>query len=251
MVHSERRRTSQLHVELDGRIAHRLGEGGQLGQPVEPLARLAQGREGVVASREQDPPVGRRRHDRQRLLDEPERLFGSVGVEGSPRSIDREARRTNRVAGRQGVLGEHRQAGWGRVATVKQQVDHRGVDLPATGHRELVRGELADLLVRERVVGRFALRLREQKARHDGGRKIVGEWVGTIACAHHRRSGLLGRCMVASRHVRRDLVTTQPRSDRPEISQAEAAAQDRRLTERGLRPRRESRGPAIDQRPHR
>ena len=79
------------------------------------------------------------------------------------------------------MLGEHRQAGRGRVAAVQQQVDDRGVDLPATGRRQLVRRELADLLMRERVVGGLALRLREQEARHDGGREIVGERVGTVA----------------------------------------------------------------------
>ena len=60
VAHPQRRRAPQLDIELDGRIAHRLGEGGQLGQSVEPLAGLAQDRERVVAGREQDPPVGGR-----------------------------------------------------------------------------------------------------------------------------------------------------------------------------------------------
>ena len=181
MAHPQRRRAPELHVELDVRIAHRLGERGQLGQAVEPLAGPAEDGERVVAGREEDPPVGRRRHDRERLLDEPERLLGGVGGEGGRRGIDREARGPRRVAGRERVLGEHRQAGGGRVATLQQQVDDRRVDLPATGRRELVRGELADLLVGERVVRGLALRLREQEARPDGGPEIVGERVGTVA----------------------------------------------------------------------
>ena len=181
MAHPQRRRAPELHVELDRRIAHRLGERGQLGQAVEPLAGPAEDGERVVAGREEDPPVGRRRDDRQRLLDEPERLLGGVRGEGGRRRIDREARGPGRVAGRERVLGEHRQAGRGRVAALEQQVDDRGVDLPAAGRRELVRGELADLLVRERVVRGLALGLREQEARPDGGREIVGERVGAVA----------------------------------------------------------------------
>ena len=119
--------------------------------------------------------------DGECLLDEPERLLGGVGGESGRGGIDREASRSGRVAGRERVLGEHRQAGGGRVATIQQQVDDRGVDLPTPGRRELVRGELADLLVGERVVGRLALGLREQEARRDGGRQIVGQRVGAVA----------------------------------------------------------------------
>ena len=55
----ERGRASELDVELDRRIAHRLGEGGQLGEAVEPLARPAENRVRVITGREQGPPVGR------------------------------------------------------------------------------------------------------------------------------------------------------------------------------------------------
>ena len=48
---------------------------------------------------------------------------------------------------------------------------------------------------------------------------------------------------------RRHVATTQPRPDRPEIPKAEAAAQDRRVAERGPRLRRETRGTPIDERP--
>ena len=116
---AERRRAPELDVELDRRIAHRLGERGQLGEAVESLAGPAEDGECVVARREEDPPVGRRRHDRQRLLDEPERLLGGIRGEGGRRGVDREARRAGGVAGRQRVLGEHRQAGRGRVATLQ------------------------------------------------------------------------------------------------------------------------------------
>ena len=135
MAHPQRRRTPKLHVELEGRIAHRLGEGGQLGQAVEPLGGPAQDGERIVAGREEDPPVGRRRHDRKRLLDEPERLLGGVRGEGGRRRIDGEARGPHGVACRERVLGKHRQAGRGGVATVKQQVDDRGVDLATPGRR--------------------------------------------------------------------------------------------------------------------
>ena len=59
VAHPERRRASELDVELDRRIAHRLGEGGQLGEAVEPLARPAENRVRVITGREQGPPVGR------------------------------------------------------------------------------------------------------------------------------------------------------------------------------------------------
>src|SRR4029079_8709912 len=82
VAHSQRRRTPKLHVELEGRIAHRLGEGGQLGQAVDPIGGPAQDGERIVAGREEDLTVGRRRHDRQRLLDAPGRLPGGGPSDG-------------------------------------------------------------------------------------------------------------------------------------------------------------------------
>ncbi len=151
------------------------------------------------------------------------------------------------------MLGQHRQAGGSWVATLEQQVDDRCVDLPAAGRRELVRGELADLLVRERVVRGLALRVREQEARPDGRPEIVGERVGTIALARRvaLRSRLSGRRVVASNCLRRDLAITHSPSDRPEVAKAEAPAKDRCVAERSPRPGRESRGAAIDERPNR
>ena len=116
--------------------------------------------------------------DRQRLLDEPKRLLGGVRGEGGGRRIDREACSLGRVTCRERVLGEHRQAGRSRVATVQQQIDHRGVDLPATAGRQEARRELADLLVGERVVGGLALGLRKQEARagpRAGDRRPAGQ----------------------------------------------------------------------------
>ncbi len=230
MAHSQGRRPPELGVPLDRRIAHRLGQGRQLGQAVQPLTRPAKGGEGVVAGREEDPPVGRRRHDRERLLDEPERLLGGVRGERGGGGIDREAGRPDRVPGRQGVLGEHRQPGGIRIAAFQQQVDHRGVDLPPSGRRQLVDGELADLLMGERVVRGLALGLRQQEARPDRRPEIVGEPVRLVAGARRlARSSpprSAGRGLVAGRHLRRDHRLRRPAGGPP--------ARSRRLK---LRPR--------------
>ena len=107
--------------------------------------------------------------------------------------------------------------------------------------------------MRERVVRGLALGLREQEARPDRGPEIVGERVGTVAWARRLalRSRLSRRRAVASRRLRRDLAITHPHPDRPEVSKAEAAAEDRGVAERGPCPGRESRGAAIDERPNR
>ncbi len=60
VAHPQRRGAAELHIEFDRRIAHRLGEGGQLGQAIEPVAGPAQDRVRVVAGRKQDPAVGGR-----------------------------------------------------------------------------------------------------------------------------------------------------------------------------------------------
>ena len=117
--------------------------------------------------------------------------------------------------------GEHRQPGRGRVPAVQEEVDHGRVDLPATTGRQQVRRELTDLLVGERVVRGLALGLLEQEAGGDRGREVVGERVVAVA---------------------------QPRADRPEIAQAEAATEDRRVAERRPGRRRESSRPAVDER---
>ena len=58
VARGERGRASELDVELDCRITHRLGERGELREAVEPLARPAEDGVRVVAGREQEPPVG-------------------------------------------------------------------------------------------------------------------------------------------------------------------------------------------------
>ena len=73
------------------------------------------------------------------------------------------------------MLSEHRQAFRGRIATVEEQVDHRGVDLPPARGGELAGGELPDLLVGERVVRRLTRGLRQQEASPDRWREIVVE----------------------------------------------------------------------------
>ena len=122
------------------------------------------------------------------------------------------------VAGGERVLGEHGQAGRGWVATVEQQVDDRGVDLPSTRRRNLVRGELTDLLVRERVVGGLALRLREQETGPDGGREIVRERVGSVARGSRLalHGGRRGPGVVVGGRVRCDDAIAQARSDHSE-----------------------------------
>ena len=136
-------------------------------KPVESLVGLAQGRVRVVARDEERPPLCRRRDDGQRLVDEPERLLGGVRGERRRRGLDGEPRGAHRVAGRERMLGEHRQPGRSGLAAVEQQVDDRRVDLPPTGHRQQVHGELADLLVGERVVRRAADGLRQQEPSRD------------------------------------------------------------------------------------
>ncbi len=148
------------------------------------------------------------------------------------------------------MLGEHRQAGRGRVSTVEQQVDDRGVDLAAAGRRELVRGELADLLVRERVVRGFALRPAGAggppgpRAR---GRRQAGRRRRRDQSLALRR---LGSRAVASR-LRTDVPLTQPLPDRPKVAKAEAPAKDGGVAERRPGPGRQPRGAAVDERPDR
>ena len=87
----------------------------------------------------------------------------------------------------------------------------------------------------------------------NGGREIVGERVGSVArggrLALH--GGRCGRRVIVRDGVRGDDAIPEPRSDRPEVAQAEAAAKDRRVTERGPRPGGKARRAAIDERSNR
>ena len=251
MAHPQRRCAPQLDVELDGRVAHRLGERGQLRQAVEPFVGLAEDRPRVVAGREEDPPIGRGRDDRERLLHEPERLLRRVRVECRPRRLDREARRPGGVARSERVLGEHGQALGSRVASLGQQVHDRRMDLPPSRRRELARGELADLFVGERVIGRLALGLRQQEPGVDRRLEVVGERVGAVAAVAGAVDVATPRRPCRGVRVRTGIPLGDPRPDRPEVSEAEAAAQDRRVAERCPSGRGQSRGPPIDKRPDR
>ena len=105
----------------------------------------------------------------------------------------------------------------------------------------------------ERVVRRLPWGLREQKPCLDGRAEIVGEWVGAVALARrlaqhgHRRH----RSVVAVQDLCPGLAITQAPADGPEVSQAEAAAQDGRVAEGGPCRGRKPRGTTIDERPDR
>ena len=75
------------------------------------------------------------------------------------------------------------------------------MDLPPASRRQQARGELADLLVGERVVRRLALGLREQEARQDGRCEIVGERIGAVAGTAAARLRRLARGASVARPV--------------------------------------------------
>jgi hypothetical protein len=131
------------------------------------------------------------------------------------------------------VLGQHRQAGRGGLAAVEQQVDDRRVDLATPAGRELVGRELADLLVRERVVGRIGLGLRKQEAGVHGRREVVRERIRPVT-----RGGRIARAGGSVGRRWSHLPRPAGRGS-PEVAQAEAAAEDRRH-----RPGRPASGPA-------
>ena len=95
------------------------------------------------------------------------------------------------------------------------------MELPAASRRQQASCELADLLVGEGVIGGLALGLLEEEAGGDRGREVVGERV---------------------------LRVVQPRPDRPQVPQAEAAAEDRRVAERRPGRRGEASRPSVDER---
>ena len=111
VAHPKGRRPPEHDVELELGIAHRLGKRCELGETVEPFTRTPEDGQRIVAGREEDPTIGRCRHHGECLLDESERLFGRVGIEGRRRGLDREARSASHVTGGQGVLRQHRQGG--------------------------------------------------------------------------------------------------------------------------------------------
>ena len=102
--------------------------------------------------------------------------------------------------------------------------------------------------MRERVVRGLSLRLRQQEAGADRGAKVVRQRIGTVASAS---PGASARRPVAGPRLRHGRAIADPRPDRPQVAQAEAPAEDRGVAERSRGAGRESRGTAIDERPHR
>ena len=155
-------------------------------------------------------------------------------------SIENRAARVG-VAGCERVLGEHRQAGRGRVAAVEQEVDHRGVDLPAPGGRQLARRELANLLVGERVVGRARPGPAGAGGRPDGRAEIVGQRIGPSPEATPSFASAGGSVAVAPPRgpaAGSIVPVADARPDRLQVAEAEAASEDRRVAQDGPGPGR-------------
>ena len=138
-----RGRAPEHHVELEVRVAERVGERGQLGQALQPVERLAEHVLGVVAEREQRDAVLRARGERQRHLDRAQDLLGGVRRQGRARGVDREPRASLGQAGRGGVVGEQREALDGRLAVLGEHVDDGGVDRPAPRRAQRPRARTA------------------------------------------------------------------------------------------------------------
>ena len=221
-----RRRPTQPHVDPQARVAERLGQRGQLGEPLHPVPGPPQHVERPVARVQQPHALLRGRGGRQRQLDDAQDLLGRVGGERVPAGLDREPHAHGPVARRLRVTGDQRQAR-GRGLARHQEPDDRRVDRPPRGRRERRGGELADLLVLEAVVGGRALLVLGQQSRRDGRRQGFGELLG------------VGRRPV---HAELDLA---------QVLQAEPPSQDRRDGQQRLRRIGQLRRPPRDQRLHR
>ncbi len=224
---AQRRGAAELNVELHVRIAQRLGEGGQLGEPVEAIGGSPEHGQRIVAGRQQREPVLRGRRGGERLVHDPEHLLGGVRLQRPSRGVDRESSGTLRVPRGQGMEGEQRQARRRRVPIALEHVDDRRVDRPPPREREPRSRELPNLLVAEREVGRSVPRVGQQKP------------------GLRRRSERLRQ----RRGV--DLGLPQLFADRDEVTEAEAPAEHGGVAERGSRVVRQPRGAALDQRSNR
>ena len=163
---AERGGAAQPHVELQVRVAERLGQRRELGESLEAVARTAQHVERSVARLQQIQALLRGRGRRERELDDAQHLFGRVRRERVAARLDREPDAHGRVPRGLRVVGEQRQA-LGRGLARQQECDDRGVDRlpPRVGQR--AGREIAHLLVLEAVVGRRLLGvLGEQPRRH-------------------------------------------------------------------------------------
>ncbi len=221
-----RRGATQPHVDPQAGVAERLGQRGQLGEPLHPVPRPPQHVERPVTRVEEPHALLRRRGRRQRQLDDAQDLLRRVGGERVPARLDREPDAHGPVPRRLRVTGDEGQAG-GRGFAGHQQRDDRRMDRPARGRRERRSRELADLLVLEAVVGSRGLLVLGQQPRRDGRRQGFGELLG------------LGRRPV---HAELDL---------PQVLQAEPPAQDRRDGQQRLRGLGQLRRAPRDQRLHR
>ena len=112
MGEAERRRAAELDIQLQRWITQGLSQRRELGEALEALGDIAKNRVGVVARAEQLAAVMRGGHDRQRLLDDAQRLFRRVGLQGGLCGINRKASRTLRVTCRQSVSRDEWQRGW-------------------------------------------------------------------------------------------------------------------------------------------
>ena len=142
-----------------------------LGERLEAVARAVEHAERVVAQEQERHPVARLRDDREAELDRAQDLLRGVPAERLAGGLDREPRARLGVAGRTGVVGEHRQALRSRLAVAAQQLDDDRMDLPASARRQRVDDELANLLVREPVVRRRPFGISDQEPCGDRGRE--------------------------------------------------------------------------------
>ena len=120
------------------------------------------------------------------------------------------------------------------------------MDLPPARLGELAVGEVADLDVGEREVGRVALRVRKEET----GLGCRAQRVSEILC------GVLGQAAPGAGRAsargpgRPGATAAEPRPDRPQVAQAEAPTEHGSVGECLASGRRQSRRPALDQRPN-
>ena len=223
VLHPVGRRATQTQVALETLVAERFGQRGELGEALETVGGSPQHLERPVARLEQHDPLGRPGRGRERDVDDPQDLLGRVGVQRHARGLERELHAHLRVAGGLRVLREERQARR-RGFAQQEEVDDRDVDRLPSRCREAGRRELADLVVREAVVGGRARLVFDQQAGGDGWRERGREVLG--------------------RHV----LFVDAELDLAEVLQAEVAPEHGRHGERVLGVLGQTRRPARDQR---
>ena len=224
---TERGGPAQTHVELEIHVAERLGEGGELGQALDPVARPAKHVQGPVTRLEQRHPILGRGGRRQCDLDNPQHLLGRVGRKRAPTGFEREPDADLGVASGLRVVREERQA-LRRGLPGQEHRDDRGVQRSMASRRKSRRRELTHLFVREAEIGGRALVVRDQQAGANRGLEQRREVLGA-----------------------RWLVVAGAALQLVQVLQAEAPAEDGGLGQGGLRRIREVSGAARDHRAHR